>query len=152
MNFSSRDLIAWLRWADAAVTGSEKRARAAKVQAHIYPEGLGFLERSRRESIVSYVEKLFADGNPDSWEGYPDPCPPGQEAESSAEAERKERPPLPPVPEWDGLVSSSSRAYRRGSLHDGTAREVQIMRERARGSPFNADPVDDPRGKVKRAK
>ncbi|HZS36611.1 MAG TPA: hypothetical protein VFF06_07285 [Polyangia bacterium] len=45
---------------------------------------------------------------------------------------------------WQGLIPPTSRAYRRGSIHDGTAAELERMRAQARGSPFfDEDERDD---------
>lgn len=137
---TSDDLVAWLRWADAGTSSSERERRGQKVRDYLFPDGLDFVERSRREAIVVYVEKLFENGDPPSWDGYPEPREPGALDPEQPVSQPPRLP--PPFPEWEGFISPGSRAYRRASLHDGTAAEIDRMRERSRGSPFFADGGD----------
>jgi hypothetical protein len=135
---TAHDLVAWFRWASAGETEEEKKARTARIQRHLFPEDIDDIERTRRERILDYVKKI---GEPPSWDGWPEPRPVPDEIVG---------PPPPPPIEWEGLISPSSKAYRRGSLHDGTAEEVQQMRERSKGSPFDVipdDPVPSRRGR-----
>ena len=44
---------------------------------------------------------------------------------------------------WEGYISPKSPAYRRASIHDGTAAEVARMRAQAQGSPFFDVPEDE---------
>jgi hypothetical protein len=56
----------------------------------------------------------------------------------------------PPTTTWEELVPPTSRAHRRGSIHDGTAVEVDRMRELARASPFDATADVRPRTPTRR--
>lgn len=58
--------------------------------------------------------------------------------------------PEPPSTTWEGLIPRSSRAYKRGSIRDGIAFEVERMRELSRGSPFDADSDTRPRPATRR--
>lgn len=138
---TSRDLVSWLRWADQGANKKEKEDRAAKVWAHVFPEGLDPFEKSMRETTVEYLRTI---GEPSSWDGWPEPTPPPTESATSQPntVEVLLRPFAPPKTEeepWDGLISKKLPAYMRGSRHDGTASAVERMQSLAKGSPFDAD-------------
>lgn len=98
-----------------------------------------------REWSVDYVEYLFKDGEPASWEGYPEPRPPGDEKEPPPKVEEKEKERERPVSKerWTGLISPDSPAFRRASRRDGTAVAHDEIRAAARGSPFFDAPKVD---------
>lgn len=135
MTVTAHDIIAWTRWA-AEAKGAEQVVRRDRLQRYLFPDGLEVGEKRRREALVEYVKKM---GEPPNWDGWP---------AAAAVPDGAVAPPVvPEMPalEWPGLVSSESRAYRRGSLHDGTAEEMDRMREQARGSPFFDAPASSGR-------
>jgi hypothetical protein len=140
------DLIGWLRWADEAPSETEKDVRGAQVRNHVFPPDLDAAERTRREKVVEYVKRLGEP--PEDLSGWPAACPlPDSKPITEVIPVAKELPaPLIGIStvQWEGYIPKTSRAYRRASMHDGTGDEVEKMRERAKGSPFTADELDDP--------
>jgi hypothetical protein len=106
-------------WVARAATEEERAKRIEQARAQLFPPGLDETEIKRRETLV----ELAAEAR----DPIPTPDAPSVEPAS------------PTLPPWEGLIRRDSPAYRRGSIHDGTARQVERMRERARGSPFDAD-------------
>lgn len=129
---TAHDLISWLRWADEAETEKEKETRAERIQHHLFPDGIDENERKIRAAILEHVRKI---GEPPSWEGWPAASPVPDQPLSAVPITVPSSVPL----QWEGLISPSSPAYRRGSRHDGTQAEVERMRFESKGSPFDVD-------------
>lgn len=138
VTISALDVVAWLRWAELGATDEEKEARRLAIKKYLFPPGLGFIELALREFAESKAEQLLEEGTPPNNEEWPAPRSPGDPETPVASTTPTEEP-LPELARerWQGFISPNSRAYRRGSLHDGTARENARMRENAKGSPFD---------------
>ena len=112
-------VVALNAWIDRAPNEDERAKRADRVRAQLFPPDLDEGEIAKRAAIVEQAREARD----------PMPLPKAPLVERVM--------PVPPL--WGGLVRRDSPAYRRASLHDGTARAVERTRERSRGSPFDAE-------------
>ncbi len=120
------EIVGWWRWVSAADSDRLRAQREERVRKRIFPDDLSFEEvEERRALIVEAQKRLENDFERD------DPMP-------DAQVSALEIVPFPEL-RWEGLVPKSSRAYMRGSLHDGTASEVRRMRDESQSSPFYVD-------------
>lgn len=138
---SALDLLCWLRWAGEAKEEGEEKTRLDRINRFLYPPGISEEDRKSREETTDFVKKF---GQPPSWAGFSDPCPPPDEDPAGGRIALPAVPELPVVPPppvlkpWGGLIPTDSPVYRRGGLHDGTLQETKKLREFATGSPFDA--------------
>lgn len=118
------DVLKLEDWVERAKTPEEKKAREEAARQEIFPDGLSEDEVAERKQVL---ERSKAARRQQLIDNKLDPMPTLS---------------IPRVPtsipsDWEGFVSKKSKAYRRGSIHDGTGAEVERMRREAKGSPFD---------------
>lgn len=111
------DVLRLGNWIETGGPPEERARRAEEVKRVLYA-GRSEAEAEQIAAVIAEADRVPLLGVPATALSTPEPS-------------------APPAPHY-GLVSRDSPAYRRGSLHDGTAAEVARMRARSKGSPFDA--------------
>lgn len=120
------DVLRLEEWVTRGKTDEERKKRLAEMQSQVFPEGLSDEEIEERRQVIARAKKAMRQKELDD---QLDPMPTLST-------------PLVPVSlpsQWEGLISTRSKSYRRGSTHDGTLEEMKQMRQESRGSPFDVD-------------
>lgn len=124
------DILELEKWIEAGATETDRDERLEQVREHLFSDDLDEIEVERRQALIAEAKSRKAK----------------VEVTSALPSDAPVEEPTPPAVEWQGFIPKTSRAYKRGSLHDGTAQEMDEMRSRSRGSPFSAEDA----GPVKR--
>jgi hypothetical protein len=132
---SVEDIIALEKWISAGANEAERALRLERARAHVFPNDLDPVETTRRIEIVERAKTEVRDRER-HLEMSKDLPPPPPSPPTTA--------PSPPPPQrhpfsWEGLISPSSRAYRRSTQRDHIAEELDQMTLAAKGSPFDAE-------------
>jgi hypothetical protein len=120
------DIIRLEEWVARAKSDEERKKRLGEMQALVFPDGLSAEEIAERKQVIERAKKAM------------------RQRELDAQLDPMPTLSIPLVPvqlpsQWEGLISKKSKAYHRGSRHDGTLEEVKQLRQESRGSPFDVD-------------
>lgn len=120
------DILKLDEWAARGKDEAERKQREEEARQRIFPDGISEEEIEERKQVVARARAAKRQKELDD---ALDPMPTLSV-------------PLVPVSlpsKWEGLISKSSKAHRRGSKYDGTFDEAKSLRREARGSPFDVD-------------
>jgi hypothetical protein len=131
------DVLHLENWIARGKDEATRERRLKRAQARLFPLDLDALEIERRKLLVERAQARRLEAA-DSDDPLPEP---------EGRVEPEAVPAISPTmqiafDEWEGFIDKTSPAYHRGSLHDGTQREVQALRSAARGNPFDVGDDD----------